>query len=923
MGVVYRAREIRTGRSVAIKFANRTGLPRFRREFRELKQLNHAHIVKVLDFDPDFDPPYLVMEYLNGEPLNRYYRTYPERRLPYHVGIPLFIQLTDALSYLHHNGILHRDLKPANLMVLSDQGRPYIKLMDFGLVRPRETMHNLTVRGQLLGTPPYMSPEQFDNPIGLTPQSDLYALGVIMYDVFTGQRPFEAKDTGTWREKHKTELPTRPEQLVPGLPPILSELILRLLAKNPAERPQSADVVRLALSQLTPPEKAPATTPRQPSKLASGTVLHQRYQIQNKLGEGGFGAVFKAWDTVLDVPVAIKVNQAASAESERQFKREASLLAQLRHPNLPRVMDYFVTPGGHCLVMDFIEGHNLSQVLQTAINRLKTPVPEKDVLAWADQICNALGYLHSQNPPVVHRDIKPENIIITPQKQAMLVDFGIVKASAGAHTHSGAIGVTPGFAPPEQYSQVNDHTDPRSDIYALGATLYTLLTGQVPTESISLANGFAPALSPVGQLNPLVSDSTSRAIQTALQIKKELRFQSIGEFRQALQRKSAGIAASTSLKQSVLQIPPKWAKVLGGAAIIGFGMVVLLAGILFANFLLPDTSSSTLTTRAVLTQTALAPTTVKPSDTPTEAMTPTAIFTNTPEPSITPYIESPTETPYVPPPTVEPTPFGGGGLIAFHSDKNKSNDIYLINPDSSGLRQLTFSASGEAVPAWSSDGRKIVYQVTSNTVTDIFILDLESGVSQRITNWQCEKNFGPSLSPDGSKIVFYAICDGSDNREIYVINLNDFSVQRLTNSTGSDWFASWSPDGQKITFTSKRNGKDQVFVMDGDGGNPQALVDGCSSAFSPDSSQIVFAEFCQNIDGKIFVVEANGLSDPRVVTDMLGRNPNWSPDGRSIVFESSKNIWITSVDGLYAPKLVYAGPNGSNESAPVWQPMPK
>ncbi|MBN1147608.1 MAG: serine/threonine protein kinase, partial [Anaerolineales bacterium] len=214
--------------------------------------------------------------------------------------------------------------------------------------------------------------------------------------------------------------------------------------------------------------------------LEPGEVVNNRYRIVKILGQGGFGAVYRAWDTNFNLPCALKENLETRPEARRQFEREARMLRTMKHSNLPLVIDYFILPEkGQYLVMDYVEGQDLQQMVETSGG----PLPEAQVLNWISQICEALVYLHSQKPPIIHRDIKPANIRITPQGQAMLVDFGIAKLfDPGLETTTGARAVTPGYAPFEQYGQ--GVTDQRTDIYALGATMYTLLTGERPAESV-------------------------------------------------------------------------------------------------------------------------------------------------------------------------------------------------------------------------------------------------------------------------------------------------------------------------------------------------------------------------------------------------------------------------------------------------------
>ena len=218
--------------------------------------------------------------------------------------------------------------------------------------------------------------------------------------------------------------------------------------------------------------------------LERGAFLNNRYRIVEILGQGGMGSVYRAIDEHLGVEVAVKDNLFTSDEYERQFRREAMILANLRHANLPRVTDHFVIHGqGQYLVMDYIEGEDLRQRME----RTGT-LPEEEVISIGAAVCEALDYLSTRKPSIVHRDIKPGNVKITPQGQIFLVDFGLAKTLEGTgETTSGARAMTPGYSPPEQYGTAR--TDQRTDVYSLGATLYAALTGVTPEDALARADG--------------------------------------------------------------------------------------------------------------------------------------------------------------------------------------------------------------------------------------------------------------------------------------------------------------------------------------------------------------------------------------------------------------------------------------------------
>ncbi|RMG99729.1 MAG: serine/threonine protein kinase [Chloroflexi bacterium] len=274
--------------------------------------------------------------------------------------------------------------------------------------------------------------------------------------------------------------------------------------------------------------------------LADGTILRERYKVTNIVGQGGMGCIYRAEDLRLPGRLcAIKEVQPdpslpaeLQAQAQNQFLREASILAQLDHPNLPKVSDFFSQDGRDYLVMDYVPGKDLRQLL--AEN--KGPFSERQVLQWAEQIIDALAYLHRQDPPVLHRDIKPANIKLTPDNRIKLVDFGLVKLMAPDDARTITIVQGRGtalYTPLEQYGGESGHTDVRTDIYALGATLYHLLTNVPPPDAKSrfLNPGH---LRPPHLINPGVSSNVSDAIMWAMAMHPNERPHSVLAFYEVL-----------------------------------------------------------------------------------------------------------------------------------------------------------------------------------------------------------------------------------------------------------------------------------------------------------------------------------------------------------------------------------------------------
>ena len=248
------------------------------------------------------------------------------------------------------------------------------------------------------------------------------------------------------------------------------------------------------------------------------------------------GAVYEAYDMRLRATVALKQTFFTDGRLEKQFELEAHLLATIHHPALPRVSDYFTEANGLFLVMQFISGDTLAQMIRVS----RKPFPPLKVLEWADQLLDALDYLHTLKPPIIHRDIKPENLKLTDRGQVILLDFGLAEVSNDLFpphdTSERVIGYTPAYAPLEQIQDTG--TGPRSDLFSLGATLYHLMTGVRPADALTrfaaISEGRLDPLRHANELEPHISPAVSSVLQWVMALNPEKRPSTAYEMRAAL-----------------------------------------------------------------------------------------------------------------------------------------------------------------------------------------------------------------------------------------------------------------------------------------------------------------------------------------------------------------------------------------------------
>jgi len=689
--------------------------------------------------------------------------------------------------------------------------------------------------------------------------------------------------------------------------------------------------------------------------LSNGTLLHNRYRILETLGQGGMGAVYRALDERLGVEVAVKENLFVNEVYARQFRREATVLASLRHPALPRVTDHFEGEGEtQYLVMDYIDGEDLRQWIEN--NGL---LSERNALVVGISICNALIYLHRHEPKIVHRDIKPGNIRITPEGRVVLVDFGLVKMlQSGQSTTAGARAMTPGYSPPEQYG--TSHTDPRSDIYALGATLYAAVSGAVPEDGLARVMGEA-RLTPLRRHNPKISHAFATVIEKAMAVQPGDRYQSaealrdafykaaesakislhnlilypqvIGKGRKTTQPRPKGFMAGELFFPASGSVWRKWS--IWGLVLLSLGFLLLGLWAL-TGFPVPRVRSSA----------AESPTPMIRESGTVEAETPsTQNITATP----VPLAQATTTTiPMLPPQALakaSPTPIGGSDEIAFVAKTIGPLQIYRAKLDGSGLQLITRQAGGACQPAWTADGERLLF--TSPCATrrewyersNLFIINADCRDVQPITS-EMAGDFDAALDSRQRLIAFTSMRISGVPR-LHLLTIKDWNslstpqaapmITVLAPQESNSSQPAWSPDGRFIVYVKQSSSGSQLWIMNADGTQAKPLSEGegyySHPRWSPDGKILVFNyQRTQKSMNQVMLSEVNQFQ-PRIFIDALSprMDAEFSPDGKWLVYEGwpeggRHSIWYADINGRNETRVPLKLENSSAEFSPVWRP---
>src|SRR5574341_1283057 len=597
------------------------------------------------------------------------------------------------------------------------------------------------------------------------------------------------------------------------------------------------------------------------------------YKITQYIGRGGMATIYKAHQVTLDRDVALKVIHPALKEDESfvtRLKREASIIAKLNHPNIVPVYDFGELDGVSYLVMRFIEGKTLKEILQA-----QKPGTQQ-IIDIIRPVADALSYAHARG--VVHRDVKPSNILIDNEGHVYLTDFGLARlAQSGDSTISQDMIIgSPQYLSPEQAR--GETGDARSDIYSLGIVIYEMFTGRVPfqgdTPYATITAHINQPLPPPRSFNPKVPPAVEKVLEKALAKERDKRFASVHDMMKALEN---AIRGPVEADEPVAPLPLLPSKPLKSP------MKNPLEG-LSGNF--RDSSPFLLAAAGILALCVLV-----------ACLLGVAALTRQ-----TPFFSARAPTPLLP---RSPSPFS--------TDISGTSTATASTPAAG----LTSSATPTSVPVRpAAPPGKIVYSIVTGDAPEqhtIWIANGDGSNPRRIL----DAAMWPSISPDGKQIAFYRIGKESG---IYIANI-DGSDLRKAIPFDNTCCVSWAPDVKHLAYfrgSMKHGGS--IFTANVDGSNATEIGPGFNPAWSPDGNRIAYAG-CQpnSTQCGIFVYDFRAMSSTLITRDN-GGNPQWSPRGDRLVYQADDgrshiNVFVVNADGSGRQQLT----NGrGNDGQPDW-----
>lgn len=841
MGVVYKARDLQLDRLVALKVLHRRlasspeFVARFEREAKAISALNHPNIATIYGVSQAEGLRFLILEYLPGGTLRSKLQALADgEKLPVIDIVDYALQVAEGLAHAHRRGVVHRDVKTDNVM-LTEEG--VLKVTDFGVAKIEMEL-GLTEEGSLVGTMAYMSPEQVQG-VEVDSRTDIYSFGVVVYEIATGQLPFPTYHSAALIYDVVNSAPPPVGQFRDDLPAPLVRIVGECLRKQPEQRPASMGDLAVVLEALRNELRSGSTASRhdrpriaeEPTELVAGRLLGH-YRLEARIGEGGMGVVYRARDTRLDRPVALKVLSAqavANTQRKKRFVQEAKAASALNHPNIVTIHDISESDGFNYIAMEYIAGKTLDRMI--AGNGL----PMGEALKYAVQIADALAMAHASG--IVHRDIKPANVMITPDGLVKLLDFGLAKLTEplGAastaesdlsaqtpRTEEGVILGTVAYMSPEQAEAKT--VDERSDIFSFGSLLFEMVTGRRAFQGESKISVLAAILhhDPPGvrEVAAGVPADVERTIIRCLRKDPNRRSQHMADIRVALQE---SLEEWNSTRVSALG-----QRALNSAAQRRLDWRSLAAGFLAGGILL-----------AALAWLWPSP----PAGTGREA---SVLAPGAAELMLTRFSGSERL-------AASPSWSPDGAWICYASDRGGNMDLWKRPLLGGEEVQLTATPQPETQPAWSPDGRKIAFSVRGRE-GGIFLIPADGGRPARVTTFGAN----PSWSPDGQTLAF------DWNGGVYVVPYAGGEPRLLAAGTSATPHTVWSPDGSRIVFWSRTQGDLLSMSLAGGAATPLGLIPAgeevAGLSWSPDGEWLLFSRGSFGGNKDLWRVDVDPLS---------------------------------------------------------------
>jgi serine/threonine protein kinase/Tol biopolymer transport system component len=947
-GIVYKAEDVKLERLVALKFlssyrgANEADTRRFLREARASSALDHPNICTVYEIDETEDGRlFIAMSFCEGETLKRKIERGP---LPIGEAARIAAQIASGLAAAHSKGIVHRDVKPANVIVAPD-GR--VKIVDFGIAK-LEDQSRLTRDGTAVGTAGYMAPEQIRGE-GIDARTDLWSLGVVVYEMVTGRTPFPGENDHERIRGILSREPTPMSTLRPGVPPLLERIAARALAKSPAGRypdmeAMGTDLLALVggLGAPVPTESLDPTLQDIPSSLSGSmpivediahlvgrTLAH--YRVLEYIGGGGMGVVYKAEDLRLARTVALKFLPAEltrDPDAKARFLQEARAASVLDHPNICTIHEVGETDDGRLyLAMPSYDGETLRRRIE------RGPLPIDDAVDIAEQISRGLAKAHRGG--IVHRDIKPANIMVTDDGVVKILDFGLAKlAGAAALTRTGSSVGTPAYMSPEQAR--GEDVDHRTDLWSFGVVLYEMVAGRRPFrgehDQAVLYGILNEKPKPLGEVRSEAPPELERIVDGLLAKDSGNRYPTadgpLGDLR-ALRQQTMTTTVRTQPDRPAVPRSRSW------PWFAGLALAALVAGGLWLRH-----------SGTVRAGGGAQPSFKRLTDLEGRESFPSLspdgkflLFVRSVDGNADIYLQrvggdNPQNlTADSPADDTQPAFSPDGQQIAFRSER-EGGGLFVMGATGESAKRLTDVGYN---PAWAPDGRHLAFATEEvsrplerRLHSKLWTVDVASGQRRLIVG---DDAVQPSWSPHGQRIAYWAIPDGSARRVLWTVPAAGGTPVPVIDDEHVNWNPVWSPDGGSLYFVSDRSGSMNVWrvpVDEASGkvlGKPEPVTTSSQStgllSLSRDGRRIVYAtdEGKSNLERRELdpaTRQVAGKASAITQGSRDVRSASVSPDGQWIAFDIStpqEDLFLVKADGTGQRQLTN---DAAKDRIPHW-----